>query len=205
MLGVIVNKDLKWNGQLEKLKGECQYRQSILRRLRKYLTSRQIKTIAEGLVFSRLRYCLLVWGADFLRLTDSDPLCTIAHELQVIQNDTLRIITGRKRSDHVRIEDMLSSTNMLSVNQLTAYGILIETWKAREFDVPHLSSLLVVARNDVRNLRSNGANLFQASIAEQFALCAEKLWNLSSDHFKKTNLLSVAKIEAKKVASQLPI
>ena len=99
----------------------------------------------------------------------------------------------------------MSATNMLSVNQLAANGILLETWKAREFDVPHLSSLLVRPRNDDRTLRSNTANHLQASVTEPFTVSAEKLWNLSSDRFKTTNLLSVAKIEAKKVVSQLPI
>ena len=80
----------------------------MLQRLQKFLDSRQLKTIAEGLILSRLRYCLSVWGVESIRLSDSDPTCTLAHELQVIQNDTLRIITKKKRRDHVRISYMLA-------------------------------------------------------------------------------------------------
>ena len=155
---------------------------------------------------SRLRYCLPVWGSEFIRLSEHEPSSTIAHELQIIQNDTLRTITGNRRSDHVRIQDMLADTKMLSINQLAAYGTLLETWKARAFGVPHLSTLLhSPSRKDDRRLRSDSSNNLQAAVIEPFSVCAERLWNLTSDRFRETNLLSVAKIEAKKAVSHLPI
>jgi len=204
VLGITISNDLKWSKQIEQIKNDCHYRLSILRRLRKYLSCRQLKTIAEGIIMSRLRYCLPVWGSEFVRFDESDPSRAVFHDLQVLQNDTLRIITGNKRSDRVRVQDMLTATNMLSMNQLAAYNALIEIWKSRALSVPFLSSIHKNKRTADRTLRSETSNNLQAAITEPFALCTERLWNRSSDRLKRTNLLSIAKIEARATAKQLP-
>ena len=205
VLGIIIDKDLKWAKQMDKIAGECNYRLSTLRRLRYYLNTQQVRTIAEGLIMSRLRYCLPVWAAEYLRLKSSDPQSQIVHGVQVLQNEALRIITKSKRRDHVRISDMLEATHMLSVNQLTAFGTLMEIWKSRTFNIPHLSSLLEQKPSGDRILRSDSSNVLQASEVEPFSICAEKLWNMSSECFKTTKLISVAKSEARKTALQVPI
>jgi hypothetical protein len=41
-------------------------------------------------------------------------------ELQKSQNKLLRVITGKKVSDRIKIEDMLTSLQMMSVNQIAA-------------------------------------------------------------------------------------
>ena len=141
-----------------------------------------------------------------VRFSNSDPLCTGSRDLQIILNDTMRMITGNKRRDHVKISDMLTSTGMLSLNQMAAYSIMMDTWKARTFKVPHLSDLLKEAPpRGNKILRSDTANHLQPSVVEPFTTCAQRLWNSSSNSFKTTNLLSVAKIEAKKPAMLLPI
>ena len=201
----IISKDMKWTKQAEKIRGECPYRLSILRRLSRFLSSQQIKAIAEGMIMSRLRYCLPVWATEYTRLTSSDPQSKITHDLQVLQNEMLRAITKNKKRDHVKITDMLEAMQMLSINQLIAYGTLMETWKARMFRIPHLSSLLEHKQGGDRRLRSDSAGVLRATVDEPFALTAEKLWNMSSERFKNTNLTSVAKIEAWKTAHQLPI
>ena len=96
-----------------------------LRCLKSHLSSRQLKIIT-GLIMSRFRYCLPVWGTEFVRFNESDPISSIIHDLQVVQNDLLRIITGCKRREHVRIRDMLDKTKMLSINQLIAYSMIRE-------------------------------------------------------------------------------
>jgi len=100
---------------------------------------------------------------------------------------------------------MLASSNFLSINQLTAYGLLVEIWKARTFNVPFLCNLLERERNDNRTLRLDTAGRVAATGFDIVALKCEKLWNMASSKFKKTNLLKVAKFEAKKLAKTLPI
>jgi len=100
---------------------------------------------------------------------------------------------------------MLEKTHMLSMNQLAAYSTLLEMWKARTFNVPHLATILANDQDDNRTLRSDTANNLRSSVTEPFGLCAEKLWNLSSRRFRSTNLLNVAKCEARLTALQLPL
>ena len=94
---------------------------------------------------------------------------------------------------------------MLSVNQLIAYGMLMDVWKAREFRIPMLGTLLDRQRNDERTLRSDTSNKVSSTRQEAYSMNVEKLWNMSNEKFKNTNLLKVAKSEARKLASRLPI
>ena len=161
--------------------------------------------IAHGIVISRIRYCLSVYGVEGLRLESNQQLSGLQHDVQKVQNNVLRILTGHKRSEHVRIADMLESTNILSVNQLTAYESVMEMWKARAFDVPVLGNLIDQGRGDERTLRSDSLGTVKSVVDEPFAKICAKLWNMSSDSFKSTNLLVIAKREAKKLARSLPI
>ena len=166
---------------------------------------KQRTTIANGIVMFRLRYCLGVHGTEQFRFDKHDPLTMISQQLRVIQNDMLRIITGNKISDRVKVTDMLQTTGMLSINQMIGYSVMMEAWKSKTFDIEPLSKLLSHGRNDDRILRSNTNNDATSSTIEPFAICARKLWNVSSSRFKSTNLTKVAKSEAKKTAQTLPV
>jgi len=205
LLGVHVQHDLKWKKHVEKLTSEVNYALSVLRRLSDQLGKKELKTIADGLVMSKIRYCLPVFAAESLRFHESDPQSSVVQKVQRLQNDMLRVITQNRRRDRIRISDMLSSTGFMSVNQTTSYSLLIELWKAREFNVPVLKDLLEKRRDDERILRSDSASKVQTIGRDKLALNCERLWNLASSKFKSTNLLSVAKIEAKKLAITLPV
>ena len=181
------------------------YALSTLKRLVNHLGHKELKTIADGLIMSKIRYALPVFAGESIRFRETDPQSSSTRRIQCLQNEMLRTIKGKRRRDHVRISDMLESTTMLSVNQLASYGTLMEIWKARSFEVPVLSTLLQHNREDDRTLRSDTKLNLQASISEPFTLCAQKLWNMTSDRFKTTNLLTIAKSEAKKTVLQLPI
>ena len=100
---------------------------------------------------------------------------------------------------------MLQATGFLSVNQTAAYSLMLELWKGREFEVPILGSLLGKRRNDERTLRSDTTNKQTAVANDTLSLTCEKLWNMAPHKFKTTNLLTVAKMEAKRFVRTLPI
>jgi len=128
LLGVYVQNDLKWTKQIEKLTSEVNYAVSVLARLKVHLGKKELGIIADGLVMSKIRYCLPVFAAESLRLCDTDPQAVTLKRLQLAQNDMLRVINHKRRRDHIRIMDMLEGMNMLSVNQLTAYALTLEPW-----------------------------------------------------------------------------
>ena len=178
---------------------------SVLWRLRKVLGNKEMKLFADGLFMSRIRYCLPVFGIESLRANENEPTSSIIGELQKAQNRVLRIITGRKRSDHVKIADMLETTGFLSINQMLAYSCLMEMWKARSFNVPVLGDLFDRKRQDSRTLRSNTFDIVDSNCEEQLVKKLVKLWNSSTKSFKETNLLVIAKREARTLAKSLPL
>ena len=117
----------------------------------------------------------------------------------------LRIITKNRLSDHVKISDMLQSTGLLSVNQMIGYSMTMEMWKAQNFNVPHLGTLDRQGRDGTRILRSDTNENVTAIVSEPFSVCTEKLWNSATKKFRETNLLKVAKAEARQLARTLPI
>ena len=138
-------------------------------------------------------------------INENDPSHNLLNCLQKVQNTVLRIITGHRQSDHVKISDMLKQTGLLSINQMIAHSCLTEAWKAKTFNVPTLMSVFDRVRNDSRKLRSDTNNVVSYRLDEAFARISSKLWNLASDRFKNTNLTIVAKSEARKLASTLPL
>ena len=100
---------------------------------------------------------------------------------------------------------MLDDTKFMSVNQMAAYGLLVEMWKAREFKVPVLGSLLDRRRNDERTLRSDSENRVATTCRDSLAINIERLWNIASGKLKNTNLLTIAKSEARALAKTLPV
>ena len=52
-------------------------------------------------------------------------------ELQKSQNKLLRVLTGKKVSDRIKIDDIIKSLQMMSVNQIAAQVKLSEIWKAQ--------------------------------------------------------------------------
>ena len=72
-----------------------------------------------------------IWTATILRRTTNEqPTSQIMKELQKSQKKLLRVLTRKKVSDRIKIEDMLTSLQMMSVNQIAAQIKLTEMWEA---------------------------------------------------------------------------
>ena len=82
----------------------------------------------------------------------------------------------------------------------------VEEQKAREFEIPELKLVLgKIQRSDDRTLRSDSSEKLQSCINEPFGNKVVQLWNSASERFKTTNLLVIAKREARKLVHTLPI
>ncbi len=75
-----------------------------------------------------MRYGLQLYSE--VRTTNKQPTSQIMKELQKSQNKLLRVLTGKKVSDSIKIDDMLTSLQMMSVNQIAVQIKLTEMWKA---------------------------------------------------------------------------
>ena len=173
-----------------------------LNRVRHSLRQKDMITIADGIVNSAVRYCLPVYGAEFLRLREDDPQHQLPHRIQVKMNDALRIITGNRLRDKIKISDMLQTTNMLSLNQMLAYSILMETWKIRKLRIESISDCWT---QPSRSSRASSRGEIIPVVQDPYVQNAAKLWNSTSDRFKNTELIAVAKKEARILVKTLPI
>jgi hypothetical protein len=86
--------------------------------MRFYIHLNKLKEIADSIWVSKLRYGLQLYSE--VRTTNEQPTSQIMKELQKSQNKLLRALTGKKVSDRIKIEDMLKSLQMISVNQKAA-------------------------------------------------------------------------------------
>jgi hypothetical protein len=204
VLGVQIRNDLKWQSQLAQVNKKLNYSLFTLKRLQPFLGKKHLNTIAQGIMMSHLRYCSAVYLHDKVRLKQQDATNKDMQQLQLKQNAMLRIILKKRQSQHVTIKSMLEETKNLSVNQLTCLSVLMETWKAIHLNVHGIKEHL---HRDIKPvcLRSTSQNLLKVNEdLKSFPSKAAKMWNISSDRFKSTCLLKVAKAEAVKLVKTLP-
>ena len=100
---------------------------------------------------------------------------------------------------------MLHDVGCLSVNRTLAYIILIENWKAVNFKVPVLKDILTECALENRTLRSVTAHLVKPSSQEPYSIASSRLWNLACVQFRTTNLINIAKKEARELVNKLPL
>ena len=88
-------QDIRWNAHLEEgedaLFPAARKKLGILKHLGKYLPTKSRKLLCEGLVLSKIRYLLPIWGGTTIKhLTNG----------QTLLNDAARFVLGEKRKTH---------------------------------------------------------------------------------------------------------
>ena len=65
-----------------------------------------------------------------VRLSEKDPLTVWGKKLQVIVNDVARVIVKWRRSDHVRVEDLLKKAGLEGINAMVCSNSAMLAWRA---------------------------------------------------------------------------
>ena len=195
LLGLVISNDLTWRDYLH---GEgcnipgliCQLsrRVGMIKRLSKCVSKQRLKIFTEGLFYSKLNYCLPVFGHVFgLDLYHLQGQKFAAYskadnrKLQVLQNTVMRILSGNKRDIPTIV--LLEQTNSLSVHQSTAYQTLVLTHKIINTRKPaYLATKMCLHRDSGIILRSQEGNINQEryhlnSSRSRFLYRSAKLFN----------------------------
>ena len=189
-LGVIFDRHLSWDAHVSDVVRKCIGLLIGLRHLSHFLPPRVMITIVHGLVLSRLRYCLPVYGHGSA-LNDS--------RLLKVVNMATRVVTGLRKFD--RVSRARSDLHLLTPHQMCKLQTVITAQKAYMFGEPSdLASLFQTfadARAGERVTRSDQCmrppTMRTAAGQRSFAYRAAELLNkmpaevrqLHPSHFKR--------------------
>lgn len=187
--------------QASSISKACFYQIRNIGRIRTHITENACKTLVCSLVTSRLDY-----GNALLHGVNS----SIITKLQRVQNTAARLITRKKKHEH--ITPVLMSLHWLPIQYRCQYKILLYVFKALHGKAPVYLQDLVSIYKPTRTLRSESSNLLQVPNdvrtqtygERRFDKSAATLWNSlpsnlrnvsSEDIFKKdlkTHLFKLA-------------
>ncbi len=213
ILGVTFDKQLSPNPYMNSLVASTKSLAAVARRLSLHLPANILKSVVGALVQGKIGYACLVLPPRF---KPSDPLNTLMSQLQVGINDVARAMIGSRRSDKLKIEDLLQEANLTSVNRMTVYAIAMECWRALNLrDVSNgplnpLGALLsppTTAISVVPRTRSVANGCLPPPTKKHvctFTWWAHTCWNVSP-LLRSATTLSAAKRAAKELAASVPL
>lgn len=184
LLGLKLSSDLSWSHQFNSLKSALNQRLFILRRLRESIPKKQLTTVADAIFNSQIRYGLAAYAK--IRLNEDDPLNNQMAAIQRIQNEMLRTIQGKKKSDQISIKQLLTNANFKSVNQMAVNSVLQETFKIIKYNTePFIRATLMDKKGasyNTRNQNKKSLNVIMVNktSSRSFIQNAALAWN----HFK---------------------
>ena len=131
VLGVVLGRDEKYKeylftGEKSMLKF-LTTRHSLLKMLSKYADFKTRKALAEGLILSKINYCVTLWGSS----TDE-----MLQKVHVMVNDVVRTVFGVGRKRFVNLRPMYQKLKWLDVRQTLKYHDLITAHNIITHDTP---------------------------------------------------------------------
>ena len=134
VLGIKFDKHLSPNPHLADLVTSAKAMTAMARRLSLHLPAHYLKTVMGALIRGKIGYGCLVFPPRF---SDDAPTPTLLSQLQVNINNVARATIGAKKSEKIRVEDLLAEAGFPSLNKLVVYTIAMECWRALNLrDVP---------------------------------------------------------------------
>ena len=220
LLGLTLNNRFTWNEYLygensptqgQKTSGllsQLSRRIGMLRMLSKRVPKTRLKIFADGLFYSKLHYCLPVFGnvfgldtynvqgQRFTAYTKEDN-----RKLQVLQNSVMRLLTGCEKRTPTAV--LLEKTKSLSVHQTIAFQTLVLTRKILNSSKPtYLATKLRSQMELINVLRSQEGNViiprYQLNSSRAgFLYRAAKLFNSLPTEIKLEENISKFKCDAR--------
>ena len=118
LLGVKIDKQLKFKSHIEELCRKAAYKLHALRRIRKYLTVEKAKLLANAFINSQFTYAPLIWM--FAGKSSIAKICKIHFRtLQIVHNNYVK-----------SYQDLLNFSNDISIHQKHLRLLAIEVYKS---------------------------------------------------------------------------
>ena len=91
-----------------------------------------------------------------VRLSENDPVTCWGRKLQVIVNDVARVVVRKRRSDHVRIPDLLMRAGLEGVNAMVCCNSAMLAWRASKPASPLHNIFLSMVPNGCTRSKAAG-------------------------------------------------
>ena len=172
LLGFTLDNKLQPQLYLKELADGVLYRKHVVGRLSAHLPPHVLKMFTRATVLGKMRtYLHLALKA---RLSENDPLTCWGKKLQVIVNDVSRVVVRKRRSDHVRVEDLLKKAGLESVNSMVCSNSAMLAWKASKPESPLHDLFLDMLPHGCTRSRAAGKIEVPAPNTKNIAL-----WNMA--------------------------
>ena len=140
LLGVVINNELTWKNHLygdadnEGLIQQLSSRIGVMKKMARVMEAKNLQFFASGLFYSKLSYCLPVFGhvlgmekyndrnSRYQSYTTKDN-----RKLQVLQNNLNRVLLKAKYDTNTEV--LLKETKSLSIQQMIAYQTAVLAFK----------------------------------------------------------------------------
>ena len=177
LLGAVVNNEMAWKNHLHGdtnntgLITQLSQRIGILKKLSRRMNKARLKVFASGIFYSKLQYCLPVFGNvfglekyrdtnnKFSSFTKSDN-----KKLQVLQNSLMLTESEYKTPT----EELLEKSDSLSIQQMIALQTLTMTYKIIKTGKPTYLAERLKIRNVDRNIRGSLGTIQTRSHGSEF-------------------------------------
>ena len=170
LLGVVINNELTWKNHLygdmdnEGLMTQLSKRIGMMKMISKYMSRENLEYFANGLFYSKLNYCLPVFGNVFgLESYKEENTRYQSYtvkdnkSLQVLQNKLNRLLL---RADYnTPTEQLLEDTGSLSVQQMIGYHSAVLAYKIVSTGKPEYLAKRLKQRKEGVNLREREGSI----------------------------------------------
>ena len=172
LLGLQVAPSLDWGLHIEHVTKKLNHSLYILRRLRDKIPLSSLIEVAEAIFVSIIRYGIAVYLKPRLH---EDPKNEDSKKMQKFQNKMFRLLGRKTVNDKVSSESLAIKFGFMSVNQLTTYHYLMETYNI----INHGSSEKLQAKLMPKSANSKSLTvpLVKKSSCRGFGYYAARLWN----------------------------
>ena len=202
ILGLKIDKKLSPAPYICKLRTSLAQRLGMIRRLSASIPSSLLTTFAHGLFFGKLRvYASVIFA---VRLGENDRRSNGADEIQVMINDLARLITGYKRSDHIRISQLLAQAQLPSLNEIVVHSSGMLAWK---MSFPHHPLHSIYQESRLKSATRSAAHglVKVTSAVESISIRnSQRVWNACQD-LRSASSATMAQNVLRKFVKHLPL
>jgi predicted RNase H-like HicB family nuclease len=189
LLGVTFDRSFSFKVHNEEVARSARQRSALVRRLALHVPRGEyLRQLAMGLVLGKVSHALAAVAEPLME----EYMPTGYRPVQVALNDVARTLTGAKRSDHIRVADLLAAARMPHINELVTKAVALEAWKSRCSDdgkdgSMNLIGLALFGNGSLEHLkrpsRSTEAGKIRVPLRGEktFISHAAKVWNAVPD------------------------